>query len=270
MSCSAIAEEKQPPQGIWQGTIANQSVIVSFSSENVGYFYLKYLKPISLQSVDGEFKDWFEQVDGKTIAHWHLTHMSQSKITGSWVSSSSTQKNNIQLSTLNSIPQSGYLNISQLAKAFQQKVNSSKVHQFGEHQYRVLSSNNQNNIELIAKSPNIHLLNNMLKIGLRTQVSSYYDCPSPAEMGRGKELERDYQSRVDIKFWNINWIVFEEIQSSDCGGAYPFVDHTKRTVNLNTLKTIQVWTWFKNSKKIDAKKEYDEYYFNYQPPPPIN
>jgi hypothetical protein len=262
--CTLCAADKQPPQGIWQGTVANLPVIVSFDGENNGYFYLKYLKPIPLQTQNQSFTDWQEKTDGQVVANWHLTNITDDKITGTWSSVKNEQKVNIQLSKLNSIPDNNYVDILHLAKAFQQKVTRSKIQQFGKYQYRSLVSSDQKSLELIGDTPNIQQLNSMLKIGLQTQISNYYGCTSPAEMGRGNESEPDYQSHVDIKFWNSDWIVFEEFVSGDCGGAYPFVNYSKRTVNLSTLKTTQLWTWFYNIKaddqlmKIIAKRAYKQ------------
>ncbi len=260
------AAEKEPPQGIWQGTIANKTVVVSFNGENQGYFYTKYLKPITLATTHQDFNEWAEKVGEKTTAFWHLKSVDNDHITGTWQNIENKQSYKITLTHTKSIPRSNYFDINNLAQTYNKKLFYGKPTLFGKYQYRTIASNDHvSSIELLDDTPSIKQLNNMLKYGFQARMTEYLGCPSEADLNRGKNSTKEYYSSVTIGFWNDDWIVFNQNVSGDCGGAHPFADNNSDTVNLRNLKTIQLWNWFIDSRKKVASKQFDDDYFTMPP-----
>lgn len=184
---SPYAAEKEPVQGVWQGTIGNKTVVASFGDMKGRYFDTKYLKLIALAANNQDLYEWTEKVGEKTTAVWQLTNVDREHITGVWQNAENKQTYKITLTLTQSIPKSNYIDLNNLVQTYNKKFTYGKPTQFGEHQYRTIAFNNQvSNLELLDNAPNIKQLNNMLKFGLQAQISEHMDCASEAERQRGE------------------------------------------------------------------------------------
>lgn len=271
----ALANDADKPaslDGIWSGTIGKQEVLVNFSGSSSTYFYMRYLKNISLYSIASDGEAWVEGSKAHPSATWQLNPVINDEVVGKWLDADAKRTLPIHLARYQTLD--GFVTYEEdlgNPSVFSEKITIGKDLVKSGKRYRTISAKGSvSSIELLEDGAQIQLLNTILKNTLRYEIGAYMSCSSPKGMGRDADVNVDYQSGVVIDFWSQSWIVFSYYSSGDCGGAYPFSNHGHSTFNTLSGKSVNLWAWIDESHKEGRSKESDSYYSDYVAPEKLN
>lgn len=296
----SLALAANPWAGVWRGTLGEQRITVCFNHERYdnqdsfygNYYYDRYRKPITLRREPPEQK-WKELAVSPVSGLWDLDRPAGDTVTGRW--SKPGQKESLpvrlvrvplptpekQTTTEKEFARECASDAYNLALEVPPQVVAGEVTQFEGRRYRVHSvsaataggdSLRVSVIELLEPGPQVEAINRRLMKSLprtleQMKKSLYWCRRNNLDSGGedGEEMEW-----TEPKFWTDRWLSVEDRHSSNCGGAHPSAGGSYSTWDLATGKQVNLWTWFRNSRKPDSNPRYAGYYFSYAAPEKLN
>jgi hypothetical protein len=297
---SSLALAANPWTGVWRGTIGDQRITVCFNHAEYdiqdsfygNYYYDRYRKPITLRREPPE-RRWKEIAVGPASGLWDLDRPAGDSLVGRW--SKPGQKENLPIRLVR-VPSPTLESLSKAEKEFRRECGSDaynlalevpprvvtgEVQQFEGRRYRLLSvsvagaegeSLGVSVIELLEPGPHIEAINRQLMKSLPRTLAqmkeTLYWCRRNRLDSDGED--GDQADWTELKFWTERWLSVDDRDSSNCGGAHPSAGGSYRTWDLATGKQVNLWTWFRNSRKPDSDPQYAGYYFSYAAPEKLN
>jgi len=263
----------EPWSGVWQGTVGTAAVRACFGGETDpdqgAYFYLRYLKLISLNADAPSKPAWTESDSAshsKVDSHWSLSPAPGGALTGTWRSDGKSLPIHLTrvpyLSADESDAPCGGMTflsprlvkptLTRRAASLDGTSYTDIVANVGPHLDVQIES-----FELTPATPvmariNAELARPLPKPGAKQ--ADYLDCLMGATGAYGQDGQ--YADTLAPDLISPRWLVTEETSSSSCDGAHPNAGVTWRTWNLTTGAAVDPWSWF-NSQTVQPRTEPD-------------
>jgi hypothetical protein len=273
-SSSAFAEGVAPPWvGVWRGTIGTATVQVCLQHRDYGdegaYYYMRHLAIISLGGLDrkagrpapgGAGPVWTEAPFSDKAAKgpvWHVTSVNGGQLRGVW--SDGAKSLPIVLTSVPMAPAGDEDEAAQPCgnKAFSLPrftppvITTKPGRLMGGAYTRVLinpgkqfANSSSETFQLPGDAPAIRRVNADLYRVVPTgpQDAAYFTCSMAALAQNG--LDGDASSALTPIVLTRNFLVVQDSESDDCGGAHPNSSVTFTTWDLRTGTKVNLYDWF--------------------------
>jgi hypothetical protein len=297
---ASLAAAANPWTGVWHGTIGDQRITACFNHAEYdtqtsfygNYYYDRYRKPITLRREPPE-RRWKEIMLDPGRGLWDLDPPAGDKLSGRW--SRPGQKESFPIRLVR-VPLPNSASQSKTDKEFARecawdaynlplevppKVVIGEVQSFEDRRYRLQNVSvdgadgvtlSASVVELLEPGSHIDAINRQLTKRLPRTLAemkqTLYWCRRNQLDSSGED--GDSANWTDIRFWTDRWLSVEDRDTSNCGGAHPSAGGSYRTWDLASGKELNLWTWFRNSRKPDSDPRYAGYYFSYAAPEKMN
>jgi hypothetical protein len=260
---TAPAASKPDWVGVWRGTVGNAAVQVCLQHEDYGdlgaYYYLRHLKIISLGRL-GSRPVWTESPKSDQAAKgplWQFTTISSSHLQGSWSQGAKTlpfSLDRVPLAKANpdDTNDTACGNEAFSLPRFSKPVVTSKTAVLNGIGYtRVLvdpgkqfDDSSTEVFQLQGATAAIKRVNAELYKNVPTSPNDaeYFTC-SMAALGQNG-LDGDASTTIKPLLLTKSWMVLENDESDDCGGAHPNSNVSYETWDLRKGVKINLYDWF--------------------------
>ncbi|MES2298595.1 MAG: hypothetical protein V4582_16240 [Pseudomonadota bacterium] len=275
-----------PWAGVWRGNLGEHKITVCFNQNEYGdydgnYYYEGQGKPIALKR-EARQTNWRELAArlGDTGV-WSLDKPSGASVAGVW--SKPGQKEGLPL-RLTRVPieakavggkgprecaSDAYNNALETApQLVLGKTRTLDAKRYRTQSVTVPGANGDalriEGVELQEAGPHIAAINRELLRPLpRSKADlqrSLYLCRRTT-LGRSAEDGSEFLG-VELVYWSRRYLSVNTVNNEGCG-ARPVSYSYYRNWDLATGKEVNLWTWFRDSRKPTAQTKNDDYHFNY-------
>jgi hypothetical protein len=267
--------------GIWRGTVGDAAVQVCLQHDDYrdfgAYYYLRHLSIISLGKLDAQLV-WAESRNSDQAANgplWRLTSISSSHLNGTWSQGARTLPFSLDRASLTKPKaddpgEAACGNEAFSLPRFTRPVITNKSATLNGVAYtRVLvapgkqfEDSDTEVFQLQGSTPAIKRVNAELLKTVPTGPgnAAYFTC-SMAALGQNG-LDGDAFSTIKPLIITTSWMVLENDESDDCGGAHPSSNTSYETCDLHNGVKVNLNDWFtkgaltQTSNKPGSKDQY--------------
>lgn len=234
-----------PPQGVWSGTIGTKAIIACFNEGSswtsyASYYYVDYLKPIVLTTIDTD-SFWHEEKD---TGLWELSAPANGAVVGTW-SNPKTKKNlPIKLGFVDGSDDKTACARDSYNSRLEAtpRVEAAKFIQFSQgRSYRKLRFAGQETIELLGPDPAIDRINSLLKLDQSKEAIDSYFKQRREFLGRVGYPAVD-ERLTEPTYWDANFITVR-FYIWVAGEGRSGISNEYRTWSTRTGEEIDLWQW---------------------------
>lgn len=271
-----------PEAGTWIGTLGTQEVMACFRHDKSGtgalqtwaaYFYQKHGTLIQLIQLEEKAGHWMEQGKQGPTGSWTFSIEPNGFLVGHWSDPKGQNTAPLRLRRFKTLasPESydscgsesdGGFSADVTRRWRTERTTRTVETTANGKQYQVVSILGAvSTIKLNGRGEGLLRLNDRLSNEMRVGIGGYLSCPTRGSKEQQKLSQKekpDYNFRVDPLFWNDRWISLAKNVSGDCGGAHPFSDVARSNWDLSTGNPINLWAWFRASKRPDASRKHGQ------------
>jgi hypothetical protein len=267
---SAQAATPRPPEdGVWIGTLGKQEVVACFEHYQgndssrppyAAYFYRRHGKLIELTPPENQATKWVEKGSQGSTGAWSFSIRGNDWLDGLWTSPTGGGTTALHLKRAKLL-EDYFFGCGSSAEIFNPEVD--RLLRF---QTQTFSNGNwyQSRATFAGKGSvamsAFHLngdgegmasLNERLANEFRWDLREYLSCPirstgEPVNSQTPSE-QPEYHTEISVLFRNTNLISLLKTVSGDCGGAYPFVNWSRSSWDLQSGNPVDFYAWFKSN-----------------------
>jgi hypothetical protein len=254
--------ETASPQGVWSGTIGTKAIVACFNDNGYGsYYYIDYLKPISLSK--GGYKDHYLHEHNDT-GRWELAVPVNGTVAGTWSNEKTGKTLPIHLALVDGDDdESACVRNSYNLRLgiIKPKIEKGEIIQFSlGRSYRKLQFARQETIELFGADPALGKINSSLKPNQSKEAIDDYLVQWRESWERLGYPLKDELCTEPI-FWDSNFIMvgFHRWYAGTGTGG---ISDEYRTWSTQTGEEVDLWQWIgSNSEERELSPELEEFLY---------
>lgn len=252
---AAFAATAAPLQGVWRGTLGNQTVVACFNGGSDGdssgsYYYERHKQPIHLALAAGK-DTWTEAPEkqagdelGEVTGRWRLGAPDADGLKGSWVSARGDHSLPIALKPLGDRDAACGGDAYNLPLEAMPALQTGREQEINHHRYRTLRIADVEVPELLENGAVIDKLNAKYRARLPTSTAGlkqYFETRRRFLSQEGVAATDEVEASVTT--WTDHWLTVRDYNWA-AGTGRQGISESFTTWNLTTGDTIDVREWF--------------------------